>query len=85
MYVSFVKGLKFKDMRILGKYFIRNARGIRRQLIQKLKENDIPDNNLLTTRILQIYSCRIFGLCFYRGENTHEKEVREILNEASKK
>lgn len=66
----------------IGKFIIRNAGELRRTFINKIKERDLHDNSPIKARILQIYNCRILGLCFYRDEATYEKEEREILKEA---
>lgn len=69
----------------IGKFIIRNAGGLRRTFISKLKERGLHGDGPVKERILQIYSCRILGLCIYRDEVTYEIEGREILKEASDK
>jgi hypothetical protein len=59
---------------VIGKYVIRKARTIKNRLINRKRGNDED-----VTRLLQIYSCRIFGVCFYRTDTEFYKEKKEIF------
>ena len=58
----------------IGKYLIRRAKTIKNILInrdQGTKED--------VARMLQIYSCRFCGICFYRDERTFIDERNNIF------
>ena len=59
---------------IIGKYVIRKARTIKNKLINRQCGSDED-----ITRMLQIYNCRIFGICFYRTESEFHKEKHQIF------
>ena len=58
---------------IIGKYVIRKALTIKNKLI-----NRHLGSNEDVTRMLQIYSCRFCGICFYRIDTEFYKEKKEI-------
>lgn len=59
---------------VIGKYVIRKARTIKNRLINRKRGSDED-----VTRMLQIYNCRIFGICFYRVDTEYYKEKKEIF------
>jgi len=64
---------------IIGKYVIRRSKTIKDILIDRESANKEH-----TTRMLQIYSCRIFGLCFYRADPVYCEERKEIFKRKPK-
>jgi hypothetical protein len=67
-------------MKILyGRYIVKRARTIKKLLL-KAKYKD----NITFNRMLQIYNCRIFGICFYRGEGLFRRDKRIIEELANK-
>lgn len=70
----------------IGIYYIKSAKSIRKSITSKLKEiskdyvisDETQKQHLI--RLLQIYSCRFFGVCFYREEYVFKNETNDILN-----
>ena len=65
---------KVKKM-IIGKYVIKRAKTIR-VIIQTSKIGTKEQ----VARMIQIYSCRFCGICFYRTEKTFIKERKAFFN-----
>jgi len=69
----------------IGIYYFKTAKSIRNSITSKLisisKDGVISDEHekRLVMRLLQIYSCRFCGLCFYREEHIFKNESDEIL------
>ena len=62
----------------LGKHIIRKSSTIKKRLI------DHPEciNSLDFWKVLQIYECRIFGLCIYRDTHSEKELYNKILNKS---
>lgn len=59
----------------VGKYIIRRAKTIK-HILQSIDQGSKED----ATRMLQIYSCRFCGICFYRNEQTFINERKQFFN-----
>tara|TARA_R110002124_G_C8592620_1_gene483493 strand:+ start:277 stop:468 length:192 start_codon:yes stop_codon:yes gene_type:complete len=59
----------------IGKYIIRRAKTIKHIL-----QNRDQGTKEAVARMLQIYSCRFCGICFYRNEQTFIKERKQFFN-----
>lgn len=59
---------------IVGNIVIKRARTIRKRI-----QNRNSKDKILLERMLQIYNCRLFGLCIYRTENDYIKMKQRIL------
>ena len=59
----------------IGKYIIRRAKTIKHIL-----QNRRDRRNINVERMIQIYSCRFCGICFYRDEQTFIKERKQFFN-----
>lgn len=60
---------------IIGKYVVRRAKTIKSRLINRQRGTDEQ-----VTRMLQIYSGRFCGICFYRNDNVYYEEKKKIFN-----
>ncbi len=61
----------------IGKYIITRASVIKKIIIDNYKAHK-PEDSI--TRLIQIYECRIFGLCFYRDENSFKQVIQDLYN-----
>jgi hypothetical protein len=57
----------------IGNYILRRSSTIKKRLINTKRKDKI-----VIARTMQIYQCRMFGVCFYRSENSYEKLKKEI-------
>jgi len=64
---------------IIGNIIIKRSKTIRKNL----KKYKIISDSQKWLRVLEIYECRIFGLCIYRNEISFQKAKNKILNENS--
>ena len=65
----------------MNKLIVRKAKTIRKIIVEK----PITINDLLLDMMIQIYECRIFGLCVYRTEASYKKQKNENLEEMKPK
>ena len=59
----------------IGKYIIRRAKTIKHIL-----QNRDQGTKEAVARMLQVYSCRFCGICFYRDEQTFIDERKQFFN-----
>lgn len=59
-------------------FIIHRASTIKLQLIGEIMKQDVKRTNFI--RLMQIYECRLFGVCIYREEHCFNKLKKEILD-----
>jgi hypothetical protein len=57
----------------IRKYIIRRSKTIKH--ILKNRDQGTPED---VSRMLQVYNCRFFGICFYRDEKTFISERKQF-------
>lgn len=69
-------------MIILKKFIVHRASHIKLKLITAMVKEDVRDlvKRAAFIRMMQLYECRLFGLCIYRTEECFSQLKKEILD-----